>query len=74
MSEVWQCGCGAQEWLLSANGAAICIGCRCESTIIEVRRRTDGAKPICLACQQVRMSHCSDPLNCGNVIWNGATQ
>ncbi len=26
-------------------------------------------KPYCRACQSVGMSHCSDPINCGNVVW-----
>jgi len=37
--QVWQCGCGSQEWFLSSAGEVVCVGCRCESTILEVRRR-----------------------------------
>ena len=27
------------------------------------------AKPCCHACLSVRISHCSDPIHCGNVDW-----
>jgi len=31
---VWTCGCGGQDWVLYENGACLCRGCNCISTLL----------------------------------------
>src|SRR6185437_1565140 len=39
--QVWECGCGSQEWFLCEDGDAVCVACGCGSSILQVRRLPD---------------------------------